>query len=122
LKQRAQIRIRETVNVSKERIYKATLTSIASFWDLLRFSLKNSFRGPDIFHASSPKPQDVSAAVKIKSLKGRELTDRNAIYSRIMVDKPHNYKINKPSMKDAVSKNGTIFYLERICIMSTTVA
>lgn len=84
--------LRETVKVSKERNYTARLTSIASFWDLLRFSLKNSCRGPDIFHGSSPKPQDFSAAVKIKSLKGSELTDRSAIYSRIMVDKPHNYK------------------------------
>lgn len=67
------------------------LTSTASSCDLLRFPPKYSRRGPETFQAWSPEPELLSVAFSIKSLKGRELIDRRAKYSREIVDKLQIY-------------------------------
>lgn len=76
------------------------LTFMASIWDVLWLFSMNSFRGLDIFQARSSLETLLSVTESIKSLKGRELIDLKATYSRTIVDKLQICKQNQYKEKN----------------------
>lgn len=84
------------VEAAAQKAWRVELTWMASNCDLLRLFMRLSIRGLGTFQAPSSWLSfcEFSQADNIKSLKGREETDCNATYSRMIVDKLQTWHMN----------------------------